>query len=127
MPPYFVYDGFEGNLDAGIVYERLLQHNDVENEMISHLKFFLRACLSPPNAGDEMLYVDTTVFSSTPAAQARRWDKKNFMGCFLGLRIVTPVKMIESPTTPPTDIATILATILLHRVTPPTEASFIAR
>ena len=121
MPPYFVYDGFEGDLDAGLVYERLLQHNDKENEMFSHLKSFLRACLSSHNAGDEKPYVDTTVFASTPAVQARRWAKNKFMGCFPGLHIVTPVKAVASPTTPPTDIAAILAAILPHRVTPPKE------
>ena len=127
LPPYFVYDGFEGDLDAGLVYERLLQHNDVENEMFSHLKSFLRACLSSHNAGDEKPYVDTTVFASTPAVQARRWAKTKFMGCFPGLHIVTPVKAVASPTTPPTDIAAILAAILPHRVTPPQGAEIIAR
>ena len=38
IPPYFVYDGFEQHLDAGEVYERLMKHNDVKNNMYSTLK-----------------------------------------------------------------------------------------
>ena len=52
IPPYFLYDGFEGGLDATLVYERLLRHNDVTDDIFAHLKTFLRACLLSHNTAD---------------------------------------------------------------------------
>ena len=90
IPPYFVYDGFEGDLDAGMVYERLLRHNDVDNEMFTHLKDFLRACLSSHNTADAKPYAAATVFATTPVIQARRWAKQKFCACFPSLVPSTP-------------------------------------
>ena len=76
IPTYFVYDGFEGDLDATLVYESLMRHNNVEDEMFEHFKTFLRACLSSHNTADEKPYVDATVFAATPVWKARKWAKQ---------------------------------------------------
>ena len=53
IPAYFVYDGFEEHLDAGAVYERLLKHNDIRNDMFYHMKVFLCASLTANLTADE--------------------------------------------------------------------------
>ena len=75
IPPYFIYDGFEGDLDAALVYECLIRHNDVADDVFAHLKIFLRACLSSHNSTDEKPYVDATVFDATPMGQ-HKWSKQ---------------------------------------------------
>ena len=52
IPPYFVYDGFDNNLDAACVLERVMAVNPTETEGTKHIKKFLRACLTVHNAGD---------------------------------------------------------------------------
>ena len=51
IPPYFVYDGFDNNLDATCVLERVMAVNPTETEGMKHIKKFLRACLTAHNAG----------------------------------------------------------------------------
>ena len=52
IPPYFVYDGFDNDLDAACVLERVMAVNPTETEDMKHIKKFLRACLTAHNAGD---------------------------------------------------------------------------
>ena len=47
IPTYLVYDGFEQDLDAAMVYERLLTTTQ-EGPMIDHAKAFLRSALVGP-------------------------------------------------------------------------------
>ena len=41
IPLYFVYDGFEQDLDAALVLERVMSVNPSVNNMFTHLKLFL--------------------------------------------------------------------------------------
>ena len=49
---YFVYDGFQQDLDAALIYERLMNHSTTDDSVLTHLKEFLLACLTGHNAGD---------------------------------------------------------------------------
>ena len=119
IPTYFVFDGFEKELDAALVYERLLIHNDVDDAMFRHLKSFLRGCLSTHAAADYKPYVDTKFFATTPVPQARRWAKARFHSCFPSLRAQLPgIAPPPQLTSSPTDIAAILAAVLPRVVTP---------
>ena len=40
IPPYFVYDGFEKDLDVALVLERVMSVNPSANNMFTHLNFF---------------------------------------------------------------------------------------
>ena len=40
IPPYFLCDGFEQDLDADLVLERVMSVNLTVNKMFTHLKFF---------------------------------------------------------------------------------------
>ena len=85
IPAYFVYDGFHHDLNAGLVYERLMKHNNVENDMFTYLKHFLRGCISGQPGGGPRPYLKEDVFSSPPSAEARLWAKRKFIECFPSL------------------------------------------
>ena len=70
IPTFLVYDGFNKDLEAEEIYERLLSVNEQENDMIKHAKKFLRACTVPKNAPD-----------ANPFCQSKQEDgqKKNLL------------------------------------------------
>ena len=43
-PPYFVYDGFEQDLDAALVLERVMSVNPSINNMFTHILFLISDC-----------------------------------------------------------------------------------
>ena len=53
IPPYFVYNGFDNDLDAACVLERVMSVNPTETDDMKHIKNNLRACLTAHNAGDK--------------------------------------------------------------------------
>jgi len=82
IPAHFVYDGFEKDLYAGLVYEPILKHSATKYDMFTHLKSFLVACFSTKNAGDEIPYVLGTVFKAPASIDARQWARDKFKTCF---------------------------------------------
>ena len=44
IPPYFVYDGFEQDLDAALVLERVMSVNPSINNMFTHILFLISYC-----------------------------------------------------------------------------------
>ena len=76
IPLYFVYDGFEQDLDAALVLERVMSVNPSINNMFTHLELFLSACLSAHNAGDCKAYLAGTALLAAPSMPARRWAQE---------------------------------------------------
>ena len=113
VPPFLVYDGWNSDLEAADVYERILHLEDTEGiEMFLHLKHFLLSCLSTHNAGDAKPYVNHTTLLTTPSTQSRRWAKTKFEKLFPTLMTITQAG--PAATTPP-DIAAIIAQLLPAR------------
>jgi len=96
IPAYFIYDGFETDLDATLVYERIICHCTGEIDMITHLKRFLRSCVTAHNAGDAKPYVDTAALSSAPSTNARMWAKEHFKICLPTL-CTAPAPSVSTP------------------------------
>ena len=46
IPPYFVYNGFDNDLYAACILERVMAVNPTEQEGMKHIKTFLRTCLT---------------------------------------------------------------------------------
>ena len=46
IPPYFVYDGFENDLDAALILERMMSVFSKTSNMFTYLQYFLRTCLT---------------------------------------------------------------------------------
>ena len=82
IPPYFVYDGFEQDLDTALVLERIIGVNSNQNDMFTHLSNFLWACLSSHNPGDRKLYIGGTALSAALSMPARQWAKTRFSKAF---------------------------------------------
>ena len=121
IPAYLVYDGFENDLDAAVVLERVLSVNPVETDSIKHLKSFLRACLSAHNSPDIKPYVVSTEFSATATVPARQWAKQTFAKLFPTLVPSTTQTAANNTTTP--DIAALIAAISAAQRSPPAAAT----
>ena len=44
IPPYFIYDRFEKNLDTALVFERVMSVNPSINNMFTHILFLISDC-----------------------------------------------------------------------------------
>ena len=78
IPPHLVYNGFEADLDTARVFERVMGASNTDTAVFTHLKHFLRACLSTHNSADNKPYVIGTEFSAAPSMAAHRWAKTKF-------------------------------------------------
>ena len=94
IPAYLVWDGFEQDLDASMVYERLLdcQH---DSPMRTHALAFLRSCMIGGwRVQDEKPFVPVAMFFAMVPAQARLWAAQRFKDIFPALNhaaaMVTP-------------------------------------
>lgn len=100
VPPYLVYDGFENDLDAALVLERVMSTDTQTSTSLTHLKTFLRACLSSHKTSDNKPYLLGSELSAAPNMMAKRWAKTKFKMCFPTLSNPTPpTAMTTSNTT----------------------------
>ena len=97
IPAYLVYDGFEQDLDAAMVYERLMdcQH---DSPMRTHALQFLRSCMIGGwRARDNKPFVSQATFFAMVPAQARLWASQRFKDMFPRLSnnvaVVTPPRL----------------------------------
>jgi hypothetical protein len=82
IPIFLVNDGIEADLDAALVYERVLGLDDATNDMFTHLKHFLLAVLTGHNQNDIPPHVtQDDLFAPTPA-DAKKWAKTKFNKCY---------------------------------------------
>ena len=116
IPAYLVYDGFNTNIDAAEVYERVLSVADHSTPTFTHLKNFLLACLCSHNMGDPKPWVPQEHFMQPISASARRWSTKKFKHVFPTL-VETPPAIVPAGLNP--EIAALLATALARTHPPP--------
>jgi len=79
VPAYLVWDGFDQDLDATLVYERLMdcQH---DSPMRTHALTFLRSCMVGQwRAGDAKPFVPAAEFFSMLPRDARMWAHQRFL------------------------------------------------
>ena len=90
IPAYLVYDGFNTNLDAAEIYERVLSMDDHDTPTYAHLKHFLLACLNAHNAPDHKPWVPHEFLLQPPSAVAKRWATIKFGDIFPTLVVAPP-------------------------------------
>ena len=117
IPAYFVYDGVQGDLHAGLVYERLLKHSAEDTAMIIHAKEFLLACLSGQIQRDPKPYMTGNIFSAPASNEARVWAHAIFKRCFPSLHPTPTPTPATSPNGLSPEVQALLAA-LLPTVTP---------
>eukprot|EP00957_Ditylum_brightwellii_P174503 13286464-Ditylum_brightwellii.AAC.1 len=52
IPPFIIYDGFEGDVASEEIYKRILSLTNQTPAWVTHAKSFLRACVVRHNAPD---------------------------------------------------------------------------
>ena len=82
IPPYFVYYGFENDLDAALILERMMSVFSKTSNMFTYLQYFLRTCLTSQNVGDTKSYVGRNELTAAPSMAAWQWVKDEFPNVF---------------------------------------------
>jgi hypothetical protein len=78
IPAFLVYDGFNKDLSAEEIYERVLSLEDQEEESITHCRNFLRACCVSRNLPDPKQFCAIDSFLSPQTVEARNWATSKF-------------------------------------------------
>ena len=82
IPFFLVNDGIDSDLDAALVYERILGLDDATSDMFTHLKHFLLAVLTGHNLNDTPPHVTQDELLAPTPADAKKWAKTKFRKCF---------------------------------------------
>ena len=78
IPAYLVWDGFDKDLDAALVYERLMESQH-ESRMKTHALMFLRSCMIGGwRLADTKPFLPAGQFYAMLPAEARLWGAKRF-------------------------------------------------
>ena len=91
VPAYLMYDGFNKDLDAAMVYERLrnCQH---PSPMLDHAIAFLRSCMIGKwREGDRKPFQRPTFFTDMPSQEARLWAQQRSKALFPTLHHPAPL------------------------------------
>jgi len=99
IPAFLVYDGFDNNLDAAEVYERVLSLDNHDTPMMLHLKQFLRATVVNHNQDDNTPALQPDVLMQTIPNEARIWAVNQCQKYF-------PTLLQQQPATPQRDPTT---------------------
>ena len=76
VPAHLFLDGFEKDLAAPMVYERLLQSADVQEEYIQHALNVVRAAMLQPNQNQKTVHMPMpALIDSGSCNDLRRWAK----------------------------------------------------
>ena len=70
IPPYLVYDGFENDLDAALIFEHIMSVLSTTSNMFTHLQYFLRSCLTSHKMWDNKPYVRSNDLTAAPSMAA---------------------------------------------------------
>ena len=101
IPTYLVYDGFEEDLDAAIIYERLraCQH---PSEMLNHAIAFLRSCMIGKwRLDDNKPFTSPASFTAMPHQEARRWATSRCRALFPAIMNPHPLPPLPAQGAPP--------------------------
>jgi hypothetical protein len=82
IPTFLIYDGFNKDISAEKLYERILSIANQNNDMIIHCKKFLRACMVLRNQPDSKPHTAPSHFMATPSPALRKWAKTKFTTMF---------------------------------------------
>ena len=116
IPSYFIYDGFEQELNAADIYERLLQSAH-PSEMLTHAASFLRSVLVGPFRNDDNKpSIPLAEWNSMIPRHAKLWRKGKVESLF-PLIFITPALPNTHPTSAPINTtsdtnSTLIATLL---------------
>ena len=81
---FLVYDGFDQDLDAIVVYKRVQNLHNQQDPYVQGMLKFLRGCMTKRNKGsrDPSTYVSETYFMANPHNKAKEWGLHKFHELF---------------------------------------------
>ena len=82
IPAFLVYDGFDKNLDAAEIYERVLSLDDHQQPVFDHLKKFLRALVVQHNQNSTTPALTPETLMQPMPNEARVWANTRFKTYF---------------------------------------------
>jgi hypothetical protein len=85
IPAFLVLDGFMSDVNAAELLKQIASFDNTDREMYTHLKNFLRACLTSHNQGDNCPCLDPNHLFTPVPAQAQVWAQEKFPKCSPGL------------------------------------------
>jgi hypothetical protein len=97
IPANIVYDGFEGDLDAALVLERLMSIDVDNSDMLTNVQTFLLACLTSQGQNDPKPYVPLENITAPATAESRAWAKDRFLAAFPTLQPAAPAAVVAAP------------------------------
>jgi hypothetical protein len=110
---------FGRDLNAALIYERLLFTDTEGLPIYQHAKQMLLACLSKHNAADAKPYINQRTLLQQQSIEARRWANNRFKAHFS--RLLQPTPAALPPAAPPLDIAAQVAAILAAQEMAPVQ------
>jgi hypothetical protein len=106
IPAYLIYDGITSDVNAALVYERVLSLDNTDSQMFMHLKSFLLSCLCSHNAACNKPYVPHNLLLAPAPNEARLWAGSKFRTIFH--RLIPPPPQPENNN----NLAALLAQLL---------------
>ena len=118
IPAYLVYDGFEKELKATEVFERVSSRADHDSDLCVALKNFLKSCMIQRRSTDDRTYVNPQTFMTTPPKEAKSWGLRKIQTVLKGEH--QPAATVVLPDPPVTGtLAEILRRLSDRREVPP--------
>jgi hypothetical protein len=109
IPAFLVYDGFNKDLTAEELFERVLSLNDQTEESIIHCKTFLRACCVSRNLADPKQFCAIDAFLTPQTVEARNWATTKFKSLVPNLMIKESTSVPQQGGVISSDLESILA------------------
>ena len=122
IPAFLVYDGFNKDLSAEEIYERVLSVEDQNDASVVHCRAFLRACCVSRNLPDPKQFCSIDTFLTPQTVEARSWATTKFKNLAPALAIMDPPAVTRQGSTIPTDLEALLAR-LVPTLAAPTRAN----
>ena len=123
IPAYFVYDGFDGDLNAADVYERIMD-SAATDAMMAHARGFLRSALvGRYRSTDTKPFVSGTEWRTMVPIAAKAWRKERLPALFpsVFLPVVQPPTIdLATPSATETTSKLLLELLSTLRSTPAT-------
>ena len=100
IPSYFIYCGLQKDLDASMVYQRLMNSTKT-SYMHSHALIFMRSCIIVQwRLNDAKPFLPQSQFFGILPPDARGWEHSHFSQIFPNHHIVMAGQQCPTPTGP---------------------------
>ena len=76
IPPFLVLDGFDRDIDIGVMYRRLQGVDDQDSAWVKHAFKFVKACMLQPKGMTAGTSLPASVFAERKGAEITQWSQQ---------------------------------------------------